>query len=234
MGDKMQPKVLIIDDDDDLQLLLSNTLESRGYDVVTASSGPEGLRLFHQEQPDLVLLDVRMPEMDGWEVLERLRQLSTVPILMLTAIHGVPSRVRGLSHGADDYLVKPFHQDELAARIEALLRRSQTSVQEPERLLRFDQGALVIDTLSRRVVVRGEDIRLTPTEYRFLCYLAQNAGTVLTYSQILDNVWGADYEGGDKNVKVYALYLRRKIEEDPQDPRYILSKWGVGYYMPKF
>ncbi len=230
----MQPKVLIVDDDDDLRLLLTDTLECEGYNVISASSGPEGVRSFHQEQPDLVLLDVLMPEMDGWEVLERIRQVSTVPILMLTAIHSVPSCVRGLSCGADDYLVKPFHQDELAARIEALLRRSQTPAQEPDRILRFDQGALVIDTLSQRVVVRGEDVRLTPTEYRFLRYLAQNAGTVLTYSQILDNVWGADYEGGDKNVKVYAVYLRRKIEEDPQAPRYILSKWGVGYYMPKF
>ncbi len=229
----MQPKVLIVDDDDDLRLLLTDTLESEGYDVISASSGPEGLRSFHEEQPDLVLLDVLMPVMDGWEVLERIREVSTVPILMLTAIHGVPYCVRGLSGGADDYLVKPFHQDELAARIEALLRRSQTPAQEPERILRFDQGALVIGTLSRRVVVRGEDVELTPTEYRFLCYLAENAGTVLTYGQILDNVWGADYEGGDKNVKVYAVYLRRKIEEDPQNPRYILSKWGVGYYMPK-
>jgi len=229
----MQPKVLIVDDDDDLRLLLTDILESEGYGVITASSGSEGLRSFHEQQPELVLLDVLMPVMDGWEVLERIREVSNVPILMLTAIHGVPSCVRGLSRGADDYLVKPFHQDELAARIEALLRRSQTPAQEPERILRFDQGALLIDTQSRRVVVRGEDVELTPTEYRFLCYLAENAGTVLSYSQILDNVWGADYEGGDKNVKVYAVYLRRKIEEDPQDPRYILSKWGVGYYMPK-
>jgi DNA-binding response OmpR family regulator len=229
----MQPKLLVIDDDDGLRLLMAATLESRGYDIVTASSGLEGLRLFHQEQPDVVLLYVMMPEMDGWEVLERIRQVSTVPIIMLTAIHGVPSRVRGLSRGADDYLVKPFHHDELAARIEALLRRSQTPAQEPDQIVRLDQGALVIDMQSQRVVVRGKDVRLTPTEYRFLCYLAQNAGEVLTYSQILDNVWGADYKGGDKNVKVYAVYLRRKIEKDPQDPRYILSKWGVGYYMPK-
>lgn len=229
----MQPKVLIIDDDEGLRLLLRATLESRGYEVSSASSALEGLQLFHQEQPDVLLLDVMMPDMDGWEALERIRQVSNVPIIMLTAIHGIPSRVRGLSRGADDYLVKPFHHDELAARIEALLRRSQSPAEEPDRILRFDQGALVIDTQSRRVVVRGQDVRLTPTEYRFLRYLAQNAGQVLTYSQILDNVWGADYEGGDKNVKVYAVYLRRKIEEDPQDPRYILSRWGVGYYMPK-
>ncbi len=229
----MQTKLLLIDDDDSLRLLLGTTLQSRGYDVITAHNGLEGLRLLYQQQPDLVLLDVMMPEMDGWEALERIRQVSTVPIIMLTAVAGVPHRVRGLTRGADDYIVKPFHHDELIARIEALLRRSQTPIQEPDRVLSFDQGTLVIDTLSRRVIARGQEARLTPTEYRFLLYLAQNAGRVLTYSQILDNVWGADYEGGDKNVKVYAVYLRRKIEEDPQQPRYILSEWGVGYYMPK-
>jgi two-component system KDP operon response regulator KdpE len=229
----MPTKLLIIDDDDRMRLLLSTTLESRGYDVAAARDGIEGLRLLYQQQPDLVLLDVMMPEMDGWEVLERIRQVSTVPIIMLTAVAGVPQRVRGLTRGADDYIVKPFHQDELAARIEALLRRSQTPVQEPDRVLSFDQGALVVDTLSRRVLARGQEVHLTPTEYRFLLYLARNAGRVLTYSQILNNVWGADYEGGDKNVKVYAVYLRRKIEEDPQEPRYILSEWGVGYYMPR-
>jgi two-component system KDP operon response regulator KdpE len=229
----MLPKLLIIDDDDGLRLLLRTTLEPRGYKVVTAAGGLEGLQMLYKEQPDLVLLDVMMPEMGGWETLERIRQVSTVPVIMLTAIDGVPNRVRGLTRGADDYIVKPFHHDELAARIEALLRRSHTPVKEAKEVLRFDCGALVIDALSRRVTVRGEEVRLTPTEYRFLLYLAQNAGRVLTYSQILDNVWGADYEGGDKNVKVYAVYLRRKIEEDPQEPRYVLSEWGVGYYMPR-
>ena len=229
----MSPKLLIIDDDDGLRLLLRTTLEPKGYEVATAGSGLEGLRLLYQEQPDLVLLDVMMPEMSGWETLERIRQVSTVPVIMLTAIDGVPNRVRGLTRGADDYVVKPFHHDELAARIEALLRRSHTPAEEPDEVLRFDSGALVIDALSRRVTVRGEEVRLTPTEYRFLLYLAHNAGRVLTYSQILDNVWGADYEGGDKNVKVYAVYLRRKIEADPQEPRYVLSEWGVGYYMPR-
>ena len=229
----MLPKLLIIDDDDGLRLLLRTTLEPRGYKVVTAAGGLEGLQMLYKEQPDLVLLDVMMPEMGGWETLERIRQVSTVPVIMLTAIDGVPNRVRGLTRGADDYVVKPFHHDELAARIEALLRRSHMPVKEAKEVLRFDCGALVIDALSRRVTVRGEEVRLTPTEYRFLLYLAQNAGRVLTYSQILDNVWGADYEGGDKNVKVYAVYLRRKIEEDPQEPRYVLSEWGVGYYMPR-
>ena len=229
----MTAKLLLIDDDDGLRLLLRTTLQPKGYEVVTAAGGLEGLRMLYQEQPDLVLLDVMMPEMDGWETLERIRQVSTVPVIMLTAVDGVPYRVRGLSRGADDYIVKPFHHDELAARIEALLRRSQAAAQEPDAELRLDQGDLVIEPLSRRVTVRGQEVHLTPTEYRFLLYLAQNAGRVLTYSQILDNVWGSDYEGGDKNVKVYAVYLRRKIEEDPQEPRYILSEWGIGYYIPR-
>ncbi|HSJ59129.1 MAG TPA: response regulator transcription factor, partial [Anaerolineae bacterium] len=130
-------------------------------------------------------------------------------------------------------VVKPFHRDELVARIEALLRRAQMPVTGVPQLLSFDGGKLVIDPEARRVTVCGQEVRLTPTEYRFLLYLAQNAGRVLSYGQILDNVWGADYQGGDKNVKVYAVYLRRKIEADPQNPKYVLSEWGVGYYMPR-
>jgi two-component system, OmpR family, KDP operon response regulator KdpE len=229
----MPPKLLVVDDDDGLRLLLQTTLPREGYEVLTAGSGVEGMRLLFSQQPDLVLLDLMMPGMDGWEMLERIREVSTVPVIMLTAVDGVPQRVRGLTRGADDYVVKPFHRDELVARIEALLRRAQTPVVEAPQLLSFDEGKLVIDPAARRVAVCGQDVRLTPTEYRFLLYLAQNAGRVLSYGQILDNVWGSDYEGGDKNVKVYAVYLRRKIEADPQNPRYVLSEWGVGYYMPR-
>jgi len=229
----MLPKLLVVDDDDDLRLLLQTTLPREGYEVLTAGSGMEGIRLLFSQQPNVVLLDVMMPGMDGWEVLERIREVSTVPVIMLTAVDGVPHRVRGLTRGADDYVVKPFHRDELVARIEALLRRAQTTSESAPQILSFDTGKLVIDPAARRVTVCGEGVHLTPTEYRFLLYLAQNTGRVLTYSQILDNVWGADYEGGDKNVKVYAVYLRRKIEQDPQNPRYVLSEWGVGYYMPR-
>jgi len=229
----MPPKLLLVDDDDGLRLLLQTTLPRAGYEVLTAASGAEGMRLLFSHQPDLVLLDVMMPGMDGWEVLERIREVSTVPVIMLTAVDGVPQRVRGLMRGADDYVTKPFHRDELVARIEALLRRVQTPAVEPPQVLSFDCGQLVIDPEARRVMVCGQEVHLTPTEYRFLLYLAQNAGRVLSYGQILDNVWGADYEGGDKNVKVYAVYLRRKIEQDPQKPRYVLSEWGVGYYMPR-
>lgn len=229
----MPPKLLIVDDDDALRLLLQSTLPREGYQVLAAGSGLDALRLLFSEQPDLVLLDVMMPGMDGWEVLERIREVSTVPVIMLTAVDGVPARVRGLAGGADDYVVKPFHRDELVARVEALLRRAQTPATTMQQILSFNEGKLVIDPEARRVMVCGAEVRLTPTEYRLLLYLAQNAGRVLTYAQILDNVWGSDYEGGDRNVKVYAVYLRRKIEPDPQNPRYVLSEWGVGYYMPR-
>ncbi len=229
----MTSKILVIDDDADLQRLVQVALARRGYSVLSASDGLQGLRLLYAERPDLVVLDVMMATMDGWEALKRIREVSTLPVIMLTALGETTDLVRGLRQGADDYVVKPFHMDELAARIEALLRRYQESAEAGSHVLRFDDGNLQIDTHSRRVTVRGAEVHLTPTEYRFLLYLAQNAGRVMTYESILDNVWDATYEGGDKNVKVYATYLRRKLEQDPKNPRYIVSEWGVGYHMPK-
>jgi DNA-binding response OmpR family regulator len=229
----MKPKILVIDDDADLQRLVQVALARRGYQVLSACDGLQGLRLLYEERPDLVVLDVMMSNMDGWEALGRIRELSSVPVLMLTALGETADLVRGLNQGADDYVVKPFQMEELVARIEALLRRSQEAAEDGSYLLSIDDGNLLIDTHSRRVTVRGNEVRLTPTEYRFLVYLAQNAGRVMTYENILASVWDATYEGGDKNVKVYATYVRRKIEQDPKNPRYIQSEWGIGYLMPK-
>jgi len=226
-------KLLVVDDEEDLQQLLRAMLERRGYEVLSASGGLQAIRRLYHERPDLVLLDVMMPGMDGWETLKRIREMSTVPVIMLTALGEVNHVVQGLQIGADDYVSKPFDREELIARIEALLRRSTQPVDQADQTLSFDNGHLIIDPVSRRVVVHGQEVRLTPTEYRFLLYLAQNAGRVLTYESILSNVWDVAYQGGDKNVKVYATYLRRKIEPDPQQPRYICSERGVGYYMPK-
>jgi DNA-binding response OmpR family regulator len=217
----MKPKVLIVDDDADLQRLVEVALSRRGYHMLSAADGLQGLRLLYEQRPDLVVLDVMMANMDGWQALQRIREVSNVPVIMLTALGETADLVRGLKQGADDYLVKPFQMEELAARIEALLRRSQEVADAESHIP------------GRRVTVRGEEVRLTPTEYRFLVYLAQNAGRVMTYDSILANVWDTSYEGGDRNVKVYATYLRRKLEEDPKNPRYIQSEWGVGYYMNK-
>jgi two-component system, OmpR family, KDP operon response regulator KdpE len=229
----MTPRLLVVDDEEELLQLLRTMLERKGYQVIGAGSGLEAMRLLYHTQPDLVLLDVMMPNMDGWETLKRIREVSTVPVIMLTALSQTPSVVRGLQEGADDYVGKPFDQAELIARIDALLRRCETPVQEATGVLSFDGGNLVIDPICRRVVVRGQEVRLTPTEYRLLLYLAQNAGRVLTYDSILTNVWDMAYKGGDGNVKVFASYLRRKIEANPEQPRYICSERGVGYYMPK-
>ena len=229
----MVGKLLVVDDEEDLLLLLRATLERRGYEVLCATGGLQAIRLLYHERPDLILLDVMMPGMDGWETLQRIREMSTVPVIMLTALGGVTHVVQGLQIGADDYVSKPYDREELTARIEALLRRCTQPAEQTDQALSFDHGHLVIDPVGRRVVVRGEEVQLTPTEYRFLLYLAQNAGRVLTYDSILANVWDVAYQGGDKNVKVYATYLRRKIEPDPQQPRYICSERGVGYYMPK-
>jgi two-component system KDP operon response regulator KdpE len=227
------PKLLVVDDEEDLQQLLRAMLERRGYEVLNASGGLQAIRLLYHERPDLILLDVMMPNMDGWETLKRIREMSTVPVIMLTALGEVAQVVQGLQIGADDYISKPFDREELVARIEALLRRCTQPVDQAAQAFSFDHGQLIIDPVCRRVVANGQEVRLTPTEYRFLLYLAQNAGRVLTYESILANVWDMAYKGGDKNVKVYATYLRRKIEPDPQRPRYICSERGIGYYMPR-
>jgi DNA-binding response OmpR family regulator len=189
------------------------------------------LRLAFDFRPDLILLDVMMPGMDGWTMLNRLREFTDVPVVMLTAVGGEESLVHGLDSGADDYLTKPFSMHELKARIRAVLRRSSLDARTEDRSLRFDNGQLVIDPPSQQVTVRGELVDLTPTEYRLLLCLAYNAGRVLNPDQILDHVWGPGYEDSVASVKLYVWYLRRKIEDDPGNPRYILTKRGAGYYM---
>jgi two-component system KDP operon response regulator KdpE len=175
-----------------------------------------------------------MPEMDGWEMLRRLREFSDVPVIMLTALGGTESKIRGLDIGADDYVTKPFEIRELKARIRAALRRAVVPPSDGEPLLSFDGGRLTIDPASRQVTIGGQEASLTPTEYKLLLYLAINPGQVLTYDQILDNVWGPGYEDSPSNVKVYIRRLRRKVEEDPRNPRYILTQWGVGYFLARF
>lgn len=227
----MAIRILVVDDSKDTTWLLRRTLTDENYEVEIAQNGLDGLRLAYHFRPDLVLLDVMMPDMDGWTTLRRLREFSEVPVIMLTAVGGEKSLVQGLDSGADDYVTKPFSMEELKARIRAVLRRKGLSEADSGPLLQFDGGQLIIDPSSQEVTVRGEVVDLTPTEYKLLLCLAYNAGRVLTADQILDNVWGPGYEDSAANVKLYIWYLRRKIELDPADPCYIITKRGTGYYL---
>jgi len=227
----MTAKLLLVDDAQDANLLLKRVLTRDGYEVQTASNGIEGLRLALDFQPDLILLDILMPGMDGWTMLQRLRKFSDVPVVMLTALASDKNLKDGLDRGADDYLTKPFSMVELKARIRAVLRRADGRPAPQPRSLQFDGGRLIIDPPSQQVLLDGQPVSLTPTEYRLLLCLAYNAGRVLTTGQILERVWGPGYEDSETNVKLYVWYLRRKIEADPKNPRYILTRRGGGYYL---
>ncbi len=229
----MSSRILVVDDAPEMTTFLERILSNEGYEVRIAEDARGGLRQAHLFRPDLILLDVMMPKMNGWDMLRRLREFTDVPVIMLTAIGQMESKVYGLDTGADDYVTKPFDVQELKARIRATLRRAELPPSGEGQILRFDGGQLVIDPASRQVTVRGEVVDLTPTEYKLLLYLSYNAGQVLSYGQILDRVWGPGYEDSSTNVKVYIRRLRRKIEADPGHPRYIVSHWGVGYCLTR-
>lgn len=224
MGNKR--KLLIIEDDADLVKALELYF-SASYEVVTAANGLEGLQALYNERPDIVLLDIAMPKMDGWEVCRRIRELSDVPIVILTARVQEDERVRGLRLGADDYVVKPFSLKELEARLEAVLRRAQAKPIKEGVI--FTNGELVIDADRMTVTRQGRSLDLTPTELRLLFLLAENEGRVLTHRQILEKIWGSEYGDEVDYVKLFIYRLRRKLEADPEHPRYILSERGIGY-----
>lgn len=222
--------ILVIDDDRDLTLMLKVLLERKSYRVVVALSGREGLQKAYRKRPDLIILDIMMPGMDGWEVCRRLRELSNVPIIMLTARTMKGDVVKGLENGADDYLTKPFSATELDARIHAVLRRSGNSNGRSGSPSSFyTNGYLTIDFDRRIVKVRGKNIDLTPTEFKLLSCLVRNEGRVLPHRYLLTEVWGPDYADEVDYVKLYIRYLRLKIEDDPSDPICIQTEWGVGY-----
>ncbi len=226
-------RILVVDDAPEMTSFLERILTKEGYEVAVARDAQEGLRQVYLFRPDLILLDIMMPEMDGLAMLQRVREFVDVPVIMLTALSQLDNKVRGLDIGADDYVTKPFEVRELKARIRAALRRAELPPASATHPLRFDGGRLLIEPASHQVTVRGQTIDLTPTEYKLLLYLAYNAGQVLTYEQILESVWGPGYEDSLTNVKVYVRRLRQKIEPDPSDPRYILTQWGIGYYLAK-
>ena len=226
MGEKT--KLLIIEDDADLVKALELYFSRAGYEVVTAANGLEGLQVLYKERPDIVILDIAMPKLDGWEVCRRIRELSQVPIVILTARVQEDERVKGLKLGADDYVVKPFSLKELDARLEAVLRRARAARPIKEGVI-FANNELVIDS-DRLIVTReGRHVELTPTELRLLLFLAENEGRVLTHKQILEKIWGAEYVDDVDYVKLFVYRLRRKIEADAENPRYILSERGIGY-----
>ncbi|WP_069803221.1 response regulator transcription factor [Thermogemmatispora onikobensis] len=225
--------ILCVDDDPHLLRLVSRNLELEGYAVLTASDGEQALAVFKEQQPDLILLDVMMPRLDGFSVCQRVREHSGVPIILLTARGQDQDKVRGLDLGADDYLTKPFSIEELLARVRAVLRRAQFSSGERVSGLRsiITVGDLTIDDTRHRVTRAGREIALTPTEYRLLAYLAQHAGRVVTQDLLLERVWGAEYVGESHMLQVNINRLRRKLEDDPAHPRYIRTKVGVGYML---
>lgn len=224
----MSNKLLIIEDDADLVKALDLYLSRAGYAVVTAMNGLEGLQKLYNERPDMVILDIAMPKMDGWEVCRRIREMSEVPIIILSARVQEDERVKGLKLGADDYVAKPFSLKELEARLEAVLRRARSAKPVKEGLV-FANQELVIDADRLMVTREGQHVDLTPTELRLLLFLAENEGRVLTHRQILEKIWGAEYVDDVDYVKLFVYRLRRKIEADPESPRYILTERGIGY-----
>ncbi|MGZ3581143.1 MAG: response regulator transcription factor [Ktedonobacterales bacterium] len=226
-----KPLILVADDDPQLLRLVTRNLQLEGYETLSASDGQQALDLIETRMPEVLLLDVMMPRLDGFSVTERVRQFSTVPIIIVTARGQEQDKIHGLDLGADDYLTKPFSVEELLARVRAVLRRSQLSAAANEQGMRSSAtiGELTIDFAQHLVKMGGQEVQLTPVEYRLLAYLVQNAGRVVTQDLLLEHVWGTEYMGESHLLQVNVNRLRRKVEADPTHPRYVLTKTGVGY-----
>lgn len=225
--------VLVVDDEQRIAEAVAMNLELEGYQVITAGSGEEAIEKVTRDMPDLVILDVMMPEVDGFETLRRIREISTTPVIMLTVRGDEGDKVRGLDLGADDYMTKPFSPKELASRVRAVVRRTETPSPVPKTEIRIDEN-LSIDFNRREVTVRGKEVHLRPTEFRLLYHLVSNAGQVLTHETLLRRVWGYEYRDEDQYLWLYITYLRRKLEEDPKHPVYIIGERGIGYRFVDF
>ena len=226
--------ILVVDDEAHVVRLVKANLEPSGYRILTATDGEQALRAVQGESPDLVILDIMLPKMDGYEVCRRIREFSPVPVIMLTARSAEVDLVHGFDVGADDYLTKPFAANELLVRVRAVLRRSKW----PEEVLArqgFKAGPIEIDFAGHKVAVDGQPVKLSPTEYRLLVYLASNAGRVILHRELLRAVWGPEYGDESEYLRVYMRYLRQKLEPDPANPRYLLTQPGAGYvfYQPE-
>ena len=220
--------ILLVDDDPQLIKLVRLNLESESYKVLVAFDASSALEIVGRETLDLIILDVMLPGMDGYELCQRIREFSSTPIIMLTAKVEDTDKVRGLKLGADDYLTKPFNVQELLARIEAVLRRSYLSV-ETNTLQTFSDGNISVDFVQRRLIVGGKEIALTLTEYKLLYQLVSNSERVMLHRELLTKVWGPEYQDELEYLRAYILHLRQKIEKDSHRPKYILSKPGIGY-----
>ncbi|NJL95218.1 MAG: response regulator transcription factor [Anaerolineae bacterium] len=225
-------KILIVDDEQPIRDALGRKLRREGFEVILGANGLEGLRAFHGERPDLVILDSKMPEMDGLTVCQRIREVADTPILMLSALAITEEDViEGLNAGADEYLIKPVRLNEFVARVQALLRRAQMQTTESNN--GYNDGYLVIDPQRRQVHVNGVKIHLTPTEFKLLVVLLENSGRVVPQRELLEQVWGREYVDDVYYPRVYISQLRRKIEPDAANPTYILTEHRVGYRFEK-
>lgn len=221
--------ILVVDDDERIVRMIRLNLEHDGFNVIEANTGMEAINQVREKLPNLVILDVMMPGIDGYEALSLIRETSQVPVIMLTAKSEEEDRIKGLELGADDYITKPFSPRELTSRIRAVLRRTEGTVGlDTGEVIQIDDH-LRLDFSKREVWLDGKLVKLRPTEYRLLYHLVQNAGWVMTYDQILAKVWGYEYRDETHYVRLYVNYLRQKLEKDPSNPKYILTERGVGY-----
>jgi DNA-binding response OmpR family regulator len=226
-------RILVVDDEQRMAKFIRLNLEHDGFRVVEAFTGTQAMELMRTTMPDLVLLDVMLPDLDGFEVLKMVRSISTIPVIMVTAKGEEEERIHGLELGADDYVTKPFSPRELVSRVRAVLRRTTLTTDSTHGLIQVDDH-LKIDFDRHEVWVDGKLVSLRPTEYRLLYYLVQNAGWVVSHDQILTNVWGYEYRDQPHYVRLYINYLRQKLEKDPANPVYILTERGLGYRFVDF
>jgi len=226
-------KIVLIDDEPSVQEVVCGYLEREGYLVCVAGNGAEGLALAERTKPGLIVLDLMLPDIPGEEICRQIRSRSDVPILMLTAKSAEGERVGGLTLGADDYLTKPFSPRELVARVRAILRRSAGAEIPLVEKLSFNDGRLLIDTVEHRVLVEGQPVELTPNEYKLLVTLAGYPGRVYSRFELMNYVQGYDFEGYERTIDVHVKNLRRKIELDPREPRYVETVFGAGYRLAK-
>jgi len=221
-------RILAVDDEERMVRFIRLNLEQDGFQVTEAYNGQQAMDKLRQTLPDLVLLDVMMPDFDGFEVLRLIRENNDVPVIMLTAKSEEDDRILGLESGADDYITKPFSPRELVSRVKAVLRRTDSARNQAKEAIEIDER-LKIDFDRREVWVEGKLVKLRPTEYRLLYHLVQNSGWVVSHDQILAKVWGYEYQDEPHYVRLYVNYLRQKLEKDPAKPKYILTERGVGY-----
>jgi two-component system KDP operon response regulator KdpE len=233
MGDLQSKKILVVDDDPIVRHLVQKLLQDEGCTVFVASDGHEGLRQFYAVRPDLVVLDINMPRMNGWETLKSIRQLTDTPVLMLTAQNYDDDVVKGLDLGADDYLAKPLNPKILLARMRVALRHAAQSYTGGQNA-GYEDSYLTINIKEHQVIVKGESVKLSAKEFGMLAYLVENAGRLMTARQVLEHVWGWEYQDSLDYVRVYMTHLRQKLEADPKNPKYLITEHGTGYRFSKY